>query len=112
MAVQARSFPQMMPAELHRNLSTAVGNRIRSDIEKQPEAQRSADTHGTLGGGGEGGEGAKAAPALSGAYGPAWVIIYISNLVIVPLIGSRDGQPRSGHICFVTFINLYFEQLN
>lgn len=96
-----------MPAELHRNLSTAVGNRIRSDIEKQPAAQRSADTHGTLGG-----EGAKAAPALSGAYGPAWVIIYISNLVIVPLIGSRDGQPRSEHICFVTFINLYFEQLN
>lgn len=52
MAVQARSFSQTMPAELHRNLSTAVGNRIRSDIEKQPAAQRSADTHGTLKGGG------------------------------------------------------------
>lgn len=52
MAVQARLFPQTMPAELHRNLSTAVGNRIRSDIEKQPAAQRSADTHGTMVGGG------------------------------------------------------------
>lgn len=52
MAVQARSFPQTMPAELHRNLSTAVGNRIRSDIEKQPAAQRSADTHGIERGGG------------------------------------------------------------
>lgn len=57
MAVQARSFPQTMPAELHRNLSTAVGNRIRSDIEKQPAAQRSADTHGTVWGGGRGGQG-------------------------------------------------------